>query len=144
MNLKPLTADLSVTSQIMPEDLVELAAAGYRSIISNRPDEESPDQPDWSTIKAAATRHGMEARAIPVVANQISDTDVDKFREAYRLLPKPIAAFCRTGTRSALLWALANEANLSVEERMTIAGDQGYDLTPFRPRLEATTVNLPE
>lgn len=144
MNLKPLTSDLSVTSQITPEDVAELAAAGFRSVISNRPDGESPDQPDWSTIKAAATQHGLEAYAIPVIASQISDADVDKFREAYSLLPKPIAAFCRTGTRAVLLWALANEANLSVDERMRIAGDQGYDLNPFRPRLEATTANLPE
>ncbi len=144
MNLKPLAADLSVTSQITPEEVAELAAAGFRSIISNRPDGESPDQPDWSTIKAAATLSGMEARAIPVVAHQISDADVDKFREAFRLLPKPIAAFCRTGTRAALLWALANEANLSVDDRMTIAGDQGYDLNQFRPRLETTAANLPE
>ena len=144
MNLKPLTSDLSVAPQITLEDVAELAAAGYRSIISNRPDGESPDQPDWSSIKAAATGHGMEARHIPVIASQISDADVDKFREAYRLLPKPIAAFCRTGTRAALLWALANEASLSVDERMTIVGEQGYDLNPFRPRLEATAANLPE
>lgn len=144
MNLKPLTSDLSVTSQITPEEVAELAAAGYRSIISNRPDGESPDQPDWLTIKTAATRHGMEARQIPVVASEISDADVESFHQAYKLLPKPIAAFCRTGTRAALLWALANEANLSVDERMTIAGDQGFDLAPFRPRLEAAEVNLPE
>ena len=144
MNLKPLTADLSVSPQITPEEVAKLAAAGYRSIISNRPDGESPDQPAWLTIKAAAAGQGMEALHIPVVASQISDADVESFREALKLLPKPVAAFCRTGTRAALLWALANEAKLSLDERMRIAGDQGYDLSPFRPRLQAADAKLPE
>lgn len=144
MNVKPLTSDLSVTPQITPQDVAELAEAGYRSIISNRPDGESPDQPEWSTIKAAATQHAMEARHIPVVASEISDADVQRFREALKLLPKPIAAFCRTGTRAALLWALANEDKTSVDERMKIAGKAGYDLTPFRPRLEAADAGSPQ
>lgn len=137
MKLQSLTRDLSVGPQITPEDVAELAAAGYRSIISNRPDGESPDQPGWSTIKAAAAAHGMEGLHVPVVASQISDADVESFRNALKLLPKPIAAFCRTGTRATLLWALANDSALGVEERMTIARDNGYDLAPFRSRLEA-------
>lgn len=136
MQRKSLTPDLAVMSQIDLQEVQELAAAGFRSIISNRPDGESPDQPEWIEIKGAATRQGMEARYIPVVASDISEQDVDQFREALRILPKPIAAFCRTGTRSTLLWALANESCLSVEERIRVAADQGYDLAPFRSRLE--------
>lgn len=137
MNPKPLTAHLSLTPQITPDEIAELAKAGYRSIISNRPDGESPDQPDWSTIKAAANQHGMEACHIPVVASQISAADIQRFRKTLRLLPKPIVAFCRTGTRAVLLWALTNEGNLDVDERIRIAAAAGYDLRPFRQRLES-------
>lgn len=144
MKLTPLTPNLSVTPQITPDDVSELAQAGYRSIISNRPDGESPDQPYWATIKAAATHRGMEARHIPVVAGQVSDADIQRFREALNLLPKPIAAFCRTGTRAALLWALADEGKATLEQRMTIAGNAGYDLAPFRARLEAAESSSPE
>jgi sulfide:quinone oxidoreductase len=61
---------------------------------------------------------------------------VDAFRQALERLPKPIAAFCRTGTRSTLLWALANQGNLTVVERLSIAAKEGFDLEPFRDRLE--------
>lgn len=144
MNLKPLTPDLSVTEQITAQDVAELKAAGYRSLISNRPDGETPDQPGWSTIKAAATQCGIEAQHIPVVASDITDSDIEKFRNALRVLPKPVAAFCRTGTRAALLWALVNESGLSVDERMTIARDQGYDLTAFRDRIAGSAANAPQ
>ena len=81
----------------------------------------------------------MEAVHIPVVASQIVEADIRAFREALEHLPKPIAAFCRTGTRSTLLWALANEASLTVDERIRIAAKEGYDLEPFRGLVEGAT-----
>lgn len=136
MNLKVLTPTLSVTPQISEGDVAELKQRGYKSIISNRPEGESPDQPSWDEIQAAAAGCGLEARHIPVVMGQLSDGDVVEFRRALKELPKPIAAFCRTGTRSTLLWALVNEASLTADERVRIAAEQGYDLEPFRARLE--------
>lgn len=136
--MKPniLTPNVSVLGQPDIEDIEALAAAGYRSIIGNRPDGEEPDQPSWTALKAAAAKHGMEAIHIPVVASNIRAEDIERFRDALETLPKPIAAFCRTGTRSALLWAFANEAGLTVDERIAIAADEGLDLEPFRDRLE--------
>ena len=79
----------------------------------------------------------MKARHIPVVASQIGDDDVAAFAAALRDLPTPIAAFCRTGTRSTILWALANDDSHSANERIRIAAAQGYDLEPFRARIES-------
>lgn len=135
MKLAILTPNLSTLPQPTVEEVGELAERGYRSIISNRPDAEAPDQPQWKDIRAAALARGMEAVHIPVVAGRISETDVRAFGEALERLPKPIAAFCRTGTRSTLLWALANEASLTVEKRIRIAAKEGYDLEPFRALL---------
>ena len=135
MQLKKLTDELSVTPQITVEDVPELARLGYRSIIGNRPEGEAPDQPAWELLAAEARRLGLEARQIPVVPGQIGDADVAAFGEALRDLPRPIAAFCRTGTRSAMLWALANPDDLSPEERLRIAAEQGYDLSTLRARL---------
>ena len=73
-----------------------------------------------------------------MVARQIDEADIRAFHVALERLPKPIAAFCRTGTRSTLLWALANEASLTVDERISIAAKEGYDLEPCRPRIEAS------
>lgn len=136
MKLAILTPDISALPQPAADEIGELADRGYRSIISNRPDGEAPDQPDWNDLKAAALARGMEAIHIPVVASQISEADIRAFREALERLPKPIAAFCRTGTRSTILWALVNEARLTADERIKIAAKQGYDLEPVRGRLE--------
>lgn len=143
MNLKTLTPGLSVMAQPSQEDVAALARRGIKSIIGNRPDDEAPDQPQWNEVKAAALARGMEAVHIPVVASRIEEADIRAFREALECLPKPIAAFCRTGTRSTLLWALVNEASLTVDERIEIAAKEGYDLEPFRARLEEQKEALP-
>lgn len=135
MKLAILTPNVTALPQPTVDDIAELANRGYRSIIGNRPDGEASDQPEWIQLKAAAAGRNMQAVQIPVIANQISEADIQAFREALERLPKPIAAFCRTGTRSTLLWALVNEASLTVDERIAIASKEGYDLQPFRPLL---------
>lgn len=139
MQDRRLTTDLGVGPQIAPTDAETLAALGFRSIIGNRPDGESPDQPRFALIEAAAGQLGLETRYIPVVASNIGSKDVKEFREALAELPKPIFAFCRTGTRSTLLWALANPDALTPDDRIRIAAIHGYDISAFRPRLEAAS-----
>ena len=136
MKLAILTPSLSALPQPSVEEIGDLADRGYRSIVGNRPDGEAPDQPKWSDLKAAALARGMEAVHIPVVASRIDEADIRAFREALARLPKPIAAFCRTGTRSTILWALVNETCLTSDERIKIAAREGYDLEPFRGVLE--------
>ena len=136
MKLAILTPNISALPQPAAEDIGELADRGYRSIIGNRPDGEAPDQPKWNDLKAAALARGMDAVHIPVVASQIGEADICAFREAMERLPKPIAAFCRTGTRSTILWALVNETCLTSDERIKIAAREGYDLEPFSGVLE--------
>ena len=135
MELKPLTDGLSVTPQVRVEDVPKLARLGFRSLMGNRPEGETPDQPAWEELAAEARRHGLEARQIPVVPGKIGDADVSAFRQALEDMPGPIAAFCRTGTRSAMLWALANPDHLSPEDRLRTAAEQGYDLSALRERL---------
>jgi sulfide:quinone oxidoreductase len=133
-----LTPNVTALPQLSADDIPELGKRGYRSIIGNRPEGETPDQPRWTELEAAAAASGMAAVQIPVVASKISEQDVDAFRQALEQLPKPIAVFCRTGTRSTLLWALANQGNLSVDERISIAAKEGMDLEPFRGRLKTS------
>ena len=143
MTNKMLTPALSVMPQVSEADIAELSRRGFKSIISNRPEGEAADQPTWAAIAAVSLSHGMEARHIPVVASQIDDEDVAAFAAALRDLPTPIAAFCRTGTRAALLWALANEGSQSADERIRITASQGFDLEPFRARIEQPGTSNP-
>lgn len=136
MNIKQLSSDFSVTPQIEVAEIADLAARGFKSIIGNRPEGEAPDQPAWSSLVAEAERLGMSARQIPVAPGQIGPDAVTSFAEALRDLPMPVAAFCRTGTRSAMLWALVNPDSLTVDERIAVTDAQGFDLTPLRNRME--------
>jgi len=106
MDKKELTANLSIGEQIQPTDLQALADAGFRSIICNRPDGESPDQPTFAQISSAAKTMNMEAKYLPVVPGKISSQDAENFSNALLELPNPIFAYCRTGFRSKKLWSL--------------------------------------
>src|SRR3546814_10386171 len=92
----------------------------------------SSDLPDWATIEQAASEAGMEARHIPVTPGAIRDDDAARFRAALDGLPGPTVAFCRTGTRSAMLWALSNADERSRDELIATAADAGYDIAQGR------------
>ena len=102
-----ITPDYSVSPQIAPEDLAEIAARGFRSIMCNRPDFEGPDQPEAAEIRAEAERLGLAFSFLPVVSGGIRPEDVEDFRAAMDELPAPVLAYCRSGTRSQNLWRLA-------------------------------------
>ena len=135
INWRQLSPNLSTSAQIRPENLASIAAAGFRSIIGNRPDNEAPDQPAWSDIADAAQANGLHARHIPVTAGPISDEDVALFHGALAELPAPMLAFCASGRRSTLMWALANPDGLATDEALAIAAAAGHDLELFRDRV---------
>lgn len=134
---KRLSHRVSVSPQIAPGDMAALAAAGFRSIIGNRPDGETADQPGWRELADAAQANGMEARHVPVTLSAISAEDIAQFRRALDELPQPLLAFCASGRRSALLWALANPDGLTADEALAITAAAGYDLAPFREQMDA-------
>lgn len=105
MELERLSSDLSASSQIGPGDLEAIKAAGFRAIICNRPDGEAEGQPSFAEIRDAAAAIGIEARYVPVLASGVTEDNVSDFASAYRDLPRPALAYCRTGRRSATLWS---------------------------------------
>jgi sulfide:quinone oxidoreductase len=137
MQTRPLTDTLSVAVQIAPNDLATLAARGFHSVINNRPDGESPDQPANAVLEAAARQAGLAYRYIPVISGQLQDSQADAFSAALRELPGPVLAFCRTGTRSSMLWALGAARELPVPKVLATAAEAGYDLSALAPRLQA-------
>ena len=109
--IQPLTADIAVAGQLAPEAMAEAAAAGFRSVINNRPDfEGGPDQPTSASVEAAARAAGLAYEWLPVAPNVHSDDEIARFAELLATLPKPILAFCRSGARSTKLFAAASAA----------------------------------
>lgn len=133
MQIHPLVDQLSVAAQIDVADIATLAAQGFRSVINNRPDGEAEGQPASTWLEAAARQAGLVYRHIPVVSGQLSDAQVQAFADALDALPRPVLAFCRTGTRSTMLWAL--QAGGPADAILQIAQEAGYDLSALRSRL---------
>lgn len=128
MEAKRITKHLSVSPQIAATDLWEVASQGFRSVICNRPDGEGADQPTFEEIEAAAKKAGLEIRYLPVVSGKVSDDDATAFGAALEELPKPVFAYCRTGTRSATLWSLAQAETRPVADILERTKAAGYDM----------------
>ncbi len=105
MDIKQINEKTAVGGQIMASEVMEIAAAGFRSIICNRPDGEGADQLFFADIEKAAELAGLKSRYIPIVSCKVRDEDAAEFGKALNELPKPVFAYCRTGMRSAALWS---------------------------------------
>jgi len=124
-----------VAGQIGASDIAEAKALGVTAIVNNRPDGEEPGQPRSSEIEAAARAAGLAYRHIPV-AGGFSLDQVEGMAAALDEADGKVLAFCRSGTRSTFLWALARKARGGDgAEIMRQAADAGYDLSPLQALL---------
>lgn len=103
-----LSDAVSVSPQLGPEAMAEAAAAGFRSVVNNRPDfEGGPSQPTSASVEAAAHAAGLDYVWLPVAPGFQTPEEIARFAGLIAELPKPILAFCRSGTRSAKLFQAA-------------------------------------
>jgi len=128
MEIKTLTAGLSVSAQILPTDIQAIKDAGFRAIICNRPDGEGADQPTFEEIAKAARKAGIDTANLPVVSGKVTDEDAKAFDKTLSALPGPVLAYCRTGTRSATLWSLAQAGQRSLADILAATKAAGYDM----------------
>ena len=135
--MKPaeLADGLYASPQLSPNDIEEARRLGYRSIIVNRPDGEEAGQPTIAAVEQAATGAGLGFAAIPIAPGQATEHDVRLFEQALDALPKPILAYCRTGTRAATLWALSQSWVSDPDDLIATSAAAGYDLSRLRPEL---------
>lgn len=106
--VRAVAPDVCVAPQLGPEHMALAAAAGFRSVVNNRPDFEfEPDQPTNASIEAAARAAGLEYRFLPVDGGYQSPEEIEAFAQMLQELPRPILAFCRSGARSTRLFMAA-------------------------------------
>ena len=107
--IRPVAADVCVAPQLTPAAMAEAAAAGFKSVVNNRPDfEHGPNQPTSADIEAAARAAGLEYRHLPVDGGYQSPQEIAAFAELLRTLPRPLLVFCRSGARSTRLFQAAS------------------------------------
>ena len=135
MDLKKINDALSVAAQIQLHEVSLVAQAGFKSVICNRPDGESPDQPSHQEIQAACAAHGIAFRFLPADTGKVLDGHGTEFGELLRTLPGPVLAYCRTGTRSTTMWALSQANELSPTDIIDRAAKAGFDMRGLIRRL---------
>jgi sulfide:quinone oxidoreductase len=107
MRYAKLSDNYSVATQIDPTDVEFFAEQGYTTIVCNRPDGEDPGQPPSANIEAACSQHDIDFHMIPMQGTFISPDTVELTRSVIEQSRGPVLAYCRSGTRSAMIWELA-------------------------------------
>lgn len=129
MTVARIDHSLSVSPQISADDVRQLAAEGFKAVICNRPDGEGSDQPTFAEIEAVCRDVGITASYLPVESGKVRDEDAVAFGDLFAKLPKPVLAYCRTGTRSATLWSLSESSHgRPLGAILALTKAAGYDM----------------
>jgi uncharacterized protein (TIGR01244 family) len=136
MEIRPLTPDYAVSPQIELSDLPAIKAAGYSTVIDNRPDGEIPPPLHTELMQAAAEALGLTFVVNPVIGGALTMANVDAQRTAIDAASGPILAYCASGNRSSVVWALAQAGRMPVDDLIGIPAKHGYQLEHLRPQLE--------
>jgi uncharacterized protein (TIGR01244 family) len=133
-----ITPAFAVTSALQPADFAALRAQGIRCVISNRPDDEEAGQLNASAEASHAWREGMLFRHVPAAKHELfTDEIVDGMAHALQGCEGAIVAHCKSGQRSAILWAAATARTQSVDQVMQALSAAGFDLDLIRDDLDA-------
>ena len=136
-DFRKLTDNIYVSQQLVLADMAAAADAGMALIINNRPDGEDPDASQGDDIAAAAAAAGLNYVAIPIGHSGFSEPQVDAMIAALEQAEGPILAYCRSGTRSTFLWALATAKQGGDADAIArTAAQAGYDISPIRPMID--------
>ena len=138
LQIRPLVDGIAVAPQIEAGDLVAIQAAGYRTIINNRPDGEEPGQLTAAEAGDLARSLGLVYIHQPVNGATLGHASAAAFAEAVAASPGPVLAHCRSGTRCTILWSLAEAkaGTRPIDEIFRLAAAAGYDISAYRPLLD--------
>lgn len=137
MDIRPLTPDYAVSPQIELADLAQIKAAGYVTVIDNRPDGEIPPELHMPAMRAAAEALGLTFVANPVIGGQLTMDNVTIQKAAIAASAGPVLAYCASGNRSSVVWALAMAGRRPVDDLIGRPARFGYQLDHLRPQIEA-------
>lgn len=137
MDIHSITPTYHVAPQLDPADMAALAAEGFTTIICNRPDAEVPPSHQAAAIGAAAEAAGLSFHALPLTHQTLTPDNVAAHRDLISAAEGKVLAYCASGTRSTIVWALGQAGTLSSDEIITAARNAGYQLDNIRPTLDA-------
>ena len=143
MDIKQITSDFSVVAQLQASDLAAIQAAGFKTVINNRPDAEDQEQPLNQELAQQAQSLGLNYHYLPIIAGQVTDQVVADFEQLLKQAQGPVLAFCRSGNRCLCAWSLVTASTEAkpYPELQAIAQQQGFDLTNLQSRIEQRATN---
>ncbi|MFV0335879.1 MAG: TIGR01244 family sulfur transferase [Tropicimonas sp.] len=136
MNIHPLTDGYAVSPQITPEDVPAIAAAGFRTIICNRPDQEVTPGLRAADIRTAAEQAGLDFIELPLMHGVQFNREIARQRETIAASDGPVLAYCASGTRSTIIWMFGAAGTIPVPRLLEMASKAGYPLAAYRQQLE--------
>ena len=135
MDIRKLTLGLSVAPQIAPQDAAAIAAAGFRTVICNRPDSENPPELAAAEIRTALEAEGITFLDLPFDGSTMTAEVIVQLRDMIAGAQAPVLAYCRTGTRCTNAWALGQAGAMDPESIIAAASAAGYDVSGLAPYL---------
>lgn len=133
-----IASDIAVTGELTAEDVAAAAALGFRSIVNNRVDGESDDQLSGHAEAVHAWRNGLRYAHVPASKIDLfTDPVIEGVAEALENLPRPVLLHCKSGMRSAIVWAAAEARHSPVDSVLNALGAAGFDLDFLRDELDA-------
>ena len=137
MDIRSLTDSYAVSPQISPGDLAAIKAAGFTTVIDNRPDGEIPGELHAAAMQAAAEAMGLTFVINPVIGGALTLENVLAQKAALESASGPVLAYCASGNRSSVVWALAHAGKRPTDELIAIPARYGYQLEGLRGQIEA-------
>ncbi|EEE38823.1 hypothetical protein TIGR01244 [Rhodobacteraceae bacterium KLH11] len=136
MEIRPITPRYAVSPQITVEDVPAIAAAGFVKVICNRPNVEVPPDQQSDAIGQAVREAGMEYEVLELTHQTMTPENVALQRDLAESCSGPVLAYCASGTRCSVVWALGQCDRMSTDEILDATGKAGYALDNLRPALE--------
>jgi uncharacterized protein (TIGR01244 family) len=135
MDIRALTPTYAVSPQIDPSDLPAIKAAGYTTVIDNRPDGEIPPDLHTEVMRAAAEALGLVFIANPIIQGQLGPSQVAMQSAAMAQASGPVFAYCASGNRCSILWALTQAGTRPADDLIAVPARYGYNLEHLRGAL---------
>ena len=136
MDIRKITDNYAVSPQILPEDLPAIAAAGFTTVICNRPDEEVPAEIQSEVMRIATEAAGLRFEVLPLTHATIGGSVADQMALC-AASDGPVFAYCASGTRCSIVWSLGQVGQMSTDDIIAATARAGYDLSGLRPQLDA-------
>jgi uncharacterized protein (TIGR01244 family) len=136
MDIRPIAEGYAVSPQIAPEDVPAIAARGFTTVICNRPDTEVPHELAAAVIRIAVEAAGLRFVDNPMAGGGLTMDHIEAQRAALDGATGPVLAYCASGNRSTILWALANAGRKPTAELVQAGAPYGYQVPMFRDLIE--------